>query len=327
VRSRCWLITALAFAIWTLFACAFPVRAGVATPVAPGVYLVAGATPPNAQPDGNSVILEAPQGLIVFDTGRHAEHTQHLIDFARTAGRPVGAIINSHWHLDHVGGNPMLRAAFPGVRVYASSALEGALGDFLAKYRAQLVQAIAQPGQDPAAQASMRTEVGLIDAGPALGPTDTVTASGRRSIAGRILDLHLEHGAVTAGDVWVFDRQTSVLLAGDLVTLPAPFLDTACPEHWQAALDRLARVRFKLLIPGHGAPLERSGFATYRKAFGGLLRCAASEQPKSTCIDGWIADAGSLIAAADQRYARTLIDYYLDQVLRGHADRMQKLCA
>jgi glyoxylase-like metal-dependent hydrolase (beta-lactamase superfamily II) len=327
MRSRCWLLPTCAFAAWAFLVCAFPLRAEVATPVAPGVYLVPGATPPNAQPDGNSVILEAPAGLIVFDTGRHAEHTRQIIDFAHAAGRPVAAIVNSHWHLDHVGGNPMLRAAFPDARVYASSAIFAALGDFLAKYRAQLIEAMARPGQDAAAEASLRTEIALIDAGPALGPTDTVTASGRRSIAGRPLDLNLEHAAVTAGDLWVFDPRTRVLLAGDLVTLPAPFLDTACPERWQAALDRLAHVRFKVLIPGHGAPMQRSGLTRYRKAFSGLLACAASDRPKTACIDGWIADGGALIPASEERYARALVDYYLDAVLRGHADRLAKLCA
>jgi homoserine O-acetyltransferase/O-succinyltransferase len=298
-----------------------------ATTIAPGIYLVPGATPPGVQPDGNSVIIEAPRGLIVFDTGRHAAHTQQLIDFAKAAGRPVTAIINSHWHLDHVGGNGMLRAAYPDVRVYASSALNDALSGFLARYREQLVQAVAQSDKDPAAQASMRTEIALIDAGPALAPTDVVTTSGRRSIAGRKLDLHLEHAAVTAGDVWVFDPKTHVLMSGDLVTLPVPFLDTACPQRWQAALGSLAAIKFNVLIPGHGAPMNRAGLEKYRKAFDGLLACAASEVAQPRCIDDWLRDAGDLVPEGDQRYAKALLGYYLDEVLRGHADQVAKLCS
>jgi hypothetical protein len=37
---------------------------------------------PNHQPDCNSIIIESPHGLIVFDTGRHPEDTQQLLDFA-----------------------------------------------------------------------------------------------------------------------------------------------------------------------------------------------------------------------------------------------------
>src|SRR6186997_570405 len=90
--------------------------------LAPGITLLPGHFVPGTQPDGNTIIFCAPDGLIVMDTGRHAEHTQAIIDFAKGSGLPVKAIINSHWHLDHIGGNPKLRAQFPGVRVYASNA-------------------------------------------------------------------------------------------------------------------------------------------------------------------------------------------------------------
>ena len=87
----------------------YGVCACAATLIAPGTFVVEGEATPNRQPDCNSILIEAPQGLIVFDTGRHQEHTQLLLDFARIQGRPIAAIINSHWHLDHIGGNPQLR--------------------------------------------------------------------------------------------------------------------------------------------------------------------------------------------------------------------------
>src|SRR5262249_34995749 len=102
-------------------------------PVAPGVTLIPGGIRPNRQPDGNTVIFDAPDGLIVMDTGRHAWHRQAILDFAKASGNPIAAVINSHWHLDHVSGNPALRAAYPGLKVYASNAIDAALTGFLAK--------------------------------------------------------------------------------------------------------------------------------------------------------------------------------------------------
>ena len=179
--------------------------AAAASLIAPGTYLIEGEATPNRQPDCNSILIEAPQGLIVFDTGRHQEHTQLLLDFARIQGRPIAAIINSHWHLDHVGGNPRLRAAFPDLQVYASDAINAARSGFLADYRAQLAAEIANAATKPDAQAAMRAEMALIDAGAALGPTETISASGPMTIAGRPLRVYLESHAVTAGDVWVFE--------------------------------------------------------------------------------------------------------------------------
>ena len=101
--------------------------------IVPGVTLIPGGIRPNRQPDGNTVIFDAPAGLIVMDTGRHTWHRQAILDFAKARGKPIAAIINSHWHLDHVSGNPGLRTAYPGLRVYASSAIDAALTGFLAK--------------------------------------------------------------------------------------------------------------------------------------------------------------------------------------------------
>ena len=199
--------------------------AAAAILIASGIHLIPGATTLNAQPDGNSILIDAPQGVIVIDTGRHAAHTQHVIDFAPSENRPIAAIVNSHWHLDHVGGNGLIRSSFPGVHVYATAALRGAMSGFLANYRKQLEAALGKESE-PEAAATLRTEIALIDSGPALMPTDVVESSARRVIAGRPLQLFVEKAA-TAGDLWIFDEPTKVLIAGDLVTLPAPFFPCA----------------------------------------------------------------------------------------------------
>ena len=145
-------------------------------------------------------------------------------------------------------------------------------------------------------------------------------------LAGRAFQVHLQAHAVTAGDVWLFDPKTKVLAAGDLVTLPVPFLDTACPARWQDALGTLAKQDFKRLVPGHGAPMTRGQFDTYRHAYANLLACAAGKQEKSACIDGWTRDAATLLSADDGKAAKPMLDYYLDNSLRADAARERKLC-
>src|SRR5262245_49117269 len=87
--------------------------ARAATELAPDTWLIPGATPADAQPDGNTVIIDSVPGFIVFDTGRHAAHANEILEFARQKNGPIKAIINSHWHLDHTGGNVILRREFP----------------------------------------------------------------------------------------------------------------------------------------------------------------------------------------------------------------------
>jgi glyoxylase-like metal-dependent hydrolase (beta-lactamase superfamily II) len=282
-----------------------------ASEVVPGIFLIRGGFTPGAQPDGNSVILTAPDGLIVVDTGRHVEHTQAIVDFARAAKLPVRAIVNTHWHLDHIGGNALLRREFPDLHIYASGALANARKGFLSRYRAQLEDMIKNT-PDENARKPFQSELAIIDSAAALAPDVVIASSGKQTIAGRALDVSLEQRAVTEGDVWIYDKASGVLIAGDLVTLPAPFLDTACPRRWKESLDRLARTDFELLIPGHGAPLTRRQFLAYQRAFDHLLTCAAGAAAKSTCIEGWSADIAGLTGDADPKFVAALMDYYVD---------------
>jgi glyoxylase-like metal-dependent hydrolase (beta-lactamase superfamily II) len=220
----------------------------------------------------------------------------------------------------------MLRKTYPDGRVYASGAIDDALHGFLAKYRAQLEDAIAKASEDATKTAPWKAEIALIDAGPSLAPNERISEGGTRTIAGRTFRVGLESRAVTAGDVWLYEPATRVLASGDLVTLPAPLFDTACPERWREALARLDKVGFTTLVPGHGAPMPRKDFATYRRAFGKLLDCAASEAVKATCTDNWMHDAAPLIPEADDKLARSLLDYYLDASLRVDASKKAAAC-
>ena len=293
--------------------------------LAPGVEFLPGRFVAGTQPDGNTVVLQGSSGLIVVDTGRHAGHTQGILDLATRLHAPIAAVINTHWHLDHIGGNPRIRRAHPAARVWASGALAQAQVGFLAAYRGQL-QSMIEQTTEPAARRTFQDEVALIDAGPALAPDEVVAAAGPRTVAGRALELGLEGPAVTAGDLWVLDNATGVLAAGDLVTLPVPLLDTACPQGWQAALARLATVKFTTLVPGHGRPMTRPQFDAYRAAFDALLACAASARPEQACSDGWMRDAGTLIPESDRELALMLLKYYLPSSLRAAPEKLARLC-
>ena len=157
----------------------------------------------------------------------------------------------------------------------------------------------------------------MIDDVAASTPDLRISELATIDLAGRGVSLGVERHAVTGGDVWLYDAASQVLAAGDLVTLPAPLFDTACPERWTQALDRIATLRFRWLVPGHGAPLGRGQFVIYRESYERLLRCAASKAPKLQCIDGWISDAGGLFPQEQQALARSLLSYYLDQKLRA----------
>ncbi len=289
--------------------------------LADGVYFRQGTFAPGRQPDGNSLLLHGATGWIAVDTGRHAAHAQAIVDAVRGSGRPLVAIVNTHWHLDHVSGNAPLRDAYPHAEVHASTRIEREMQGFLAAYRGQL-EALLRDRPGDAQAADWRAELARIAAGPGLFPTRPVTAPGERRIDGRTLVLGLVGDAVSGGDVWILDPSTRTLAAGDLVTWPVPFLDTACPDGWARALSALAELPFERLVPGHGEPMTRDGFERYRRAHARLLACAAEGRADAECADGWVADAdGSMPAEEAARAHQLLVDYYLPAKLRPGTSR------
>lgn len=304
-----------------------PVAAPEPREVTPGVWLIPGGIRPNRQPDGNSVIFEAPEGLVVVDTGRHAWHREAILSLARAQKKDIVAIVNTHWHLDHVSGNPDLRAAYPGLRVYSSSAIDGALTGFLRASAADSAAYLDDPKIPVETREDIRADLLTIQNGATLKPDVVISASGTTAFGGLALRVNLATDAVTAGDVWLHDPARRVAVLGDLVTLPAPFLDTACPQEWRAALDEVAATPFEVAIPGHGAPMTRAQFLLYQAAFEAFVECSGSTTTGDECAARWADSIRPLLGddALEHKRARGMAAYYVD-LLRANGGR-SKHCA
>lgn len=275
-------------------------------------WLIPGGILPDRQPDGNTVIFAGPRGFVVMDTGRHAWHRQAILDFAALRKEPIAAIVNSHWHLDHVSGNPDLRRAYPGLKVYASDAIDGALAGFLPRSAADGRRYLAEARLPAATLEDLKADLATIDNGAALRPDIVIDRSGWRYVAGLRLRVNLAANAATDGDVWLYDARTRIAAVGDLVTLPAPFLDTACPQGWRAALDQIWATPFVTLVPGHGPPMSRPQFKLYRAAFDAFVDCARSDKQAKACASGWVEAVAPLLAPGEAPRARGMAAYYVD---------------
>lgn len=84
-------------------------------------------------------------------------------------------------------------------------------------------------------------------------PTQRIAASTRIEAGGRSLQLLAFEHASAPGDVAVLDLDSGVLFAGALVSNGrVPDLHDADIDGWLAALDQLATVPYRLLVPGYG---------------------------------------------------------------------------
>ena len=185
------------------------------------VDVIRGTFSAGRQPDGNTVVLVSADGLIVFDTGRHAAHTQKIIDLAEARGQPVVAIVNSHWHLDHISGNIPLRERWPGAVVYSNDeALTDALGSFLARGLESNRKAVADPATPAGLAEDLRGDIATVEQGDKLHPDVSITANRTIDVGDYKLSLRAAKGA-SAGDIWLYE---------DAARLVAPAISSRCPR-------------------------------------------------------------------------------------------------
>lgn len=287
---------------------------------------IEGKVPQDRQPDGNSIVLEGPDDMLVIDTGRHPEHTDQIIALARARNKPVTAIVNTHWHLDHATGNARIRAAYPGAKLYASTAVEGALKGFLVRNVEQARASLDDPSVSEPRKADTRLYLNAINDPANLIPDQPVKGPMAVRLAGRELHLYLAPHAATEGDVWVYDPAGKAVFAGDLVVAPLPFFDTGCAEGWRRALAQIDQLDFQALVPGHGLPMDHAAFSRYRQAFDAFTACAESSAPVASCVALWMQKGATFVAMhPDPKYTEAALAYYVDKVLRVPARRAE-LC-
>lgn len=205
-------------------------------PLGPGVSFLPGAV--------NSVVVEG-QGsrALLVDTGLDETHARKLLRAVERAGLTPAAILNTHSHADHHGGNAFLLSRFPELPVYAPP-LEAAI------IRYPVLEPLSLWGAAPPAE--LQTKFLLAPASPAQATSPGVQTLGGVEVEllpvpGHAADMH----AVRVGEV---------LYAADALFGPEALskhpltfcADSARQKASAAALGGMAGVR--VTLPGHGGP-------------------------------------------------------------------------
>jgi glyoxylase-like metal-dependent hydrolase (beta-lactamase superfamily II) len=199
-------------------------------------------------PGGVNVgVLRGDDGrLILIDTGSNESNGKKALKAAREeAGGEVVAIVTTHAHADHFGGNAAV-VKRTGAKVYAPAFDEAFL-------RYPLLQPIfLYGGADPLD--TLRTRFLLADP----SPVDVVIAPGPLSIAGVDLEIVPLFGH-SPGQIGVL--VDDVFYCADVV-LPAATLDKyripylySVSDHLRA-LDHARSVPCRAAVPGHGAVVD-----------------------------------------------------------------------
>lgn len=187
---------------------------------------------------GNVTVIKTGEGAVVVDSMTFKFQGDNIRELAEElAGESVKTIINTHYHLDHTHGNP----AFPAdTQVIATTKT----AEYLKRCDADYFE------------------------GANGFPNKLVESETDLKIGSKTLRILTPGRGHTGGDLAVFVVEDDVLVAGDLYfNRHYPNIDIeadASVELWPDALDYLALIGAKHVIPGHGEPSDEAGMSQFR---------------------------------------------------------------
>ena len=257
--------------------------------LAEGVYAAVRKDAPGFAVESNSVFIVGDDGVIVVDAQSNLAATREtLAALRKLTDKPVRYVVNTHWHDDHVVGNQVYGEAFPGVQFVAHAATraylpekgaearrkwhEGGLAGFVQQLRDTLKSGKNSKGEplNEEQRESLASDIALgegyltvpADFRPVL-PTVTLEEKltlyqGERAV--EILYLGRGH---TSGDIVVYLPRERVVVAGDLLVWPVPFVGSEQSHvgDWGATLERLIALNPSVIVPGHGPLMRDDSYA------------------------------------------------------------------
>lgn len=278
-------------AILTL-AVAAPAAAGIpaidvtpftAREIAPEVHLLATPQDYYGPAIGNVSIVEQSDGFVVVDTGLTAGNGRTIVSYIKArSGKPVKAVVITHWHNDHPQGVSAIRDAWPNVRIIATEETKkGMLGPELgelvglepgpqyvervkklnADQQVSLDKLIADPATAPdrverakKAKSDFAVFAEHYGGTHVVPPTETFTSELRIGDPVTPVEIKFLGRANTAGDAVVWLPKQKIAISGDMVVWPTPFGFFSFPGDWLQTLGKLKALGYITLIPGHGEP-------------------------------------------------------------------------
>jgi glyoxylase-like metal-dependent hydrolase (beta-lactamase superfamily II) len=252
------------------------------TPVGPNAW-AAIHNPKAAEPAwANAGFVIGDDGVVVIDTLGSAAHATRLLSEIRMRTKlPVRFVVNTHYHLDHVGGNGVFADA--GAMVVAQRHVR----DWIHTENLRLL------GPQVTSEQKALTEAFVA---PTLGYEDSMNLYlGARRIQVRSLPGH------TGGDSIVVVPDAKIVFAGDLLFHNMlPTLIDASTQAWIDTLDLLlARNADDTFVPGHGEVGHTQDVAAFREYLAMLRRLVSEAVAQGQSGD---AAAARVMPALKEKY-------------------------
>jgi cyclase len=268
-----------------------------------GVYAAIRKEPPGLTVNGNSIFIINADDVVVVDTTlTPGSAKEELAALRRLTNKPVRYVINTHWHDDHIMGNQVYREAFPDAEFIAHARTleylpttglnnrkqamsEQGYPQFIAALRSRLEKNVSVFGGplDDEERATLASDIKIAERYMAENPKaqvilPTITLEDHLTLhrPGRTIDIRYMGRGHTSGDLVVHLPEEGVLITGDLVIWPVPYVGNpqSHPGDWSTTLEKLMALHPAVIIPGHGPVLRDD---SYLKLMAGLFASIKSQ--------------------------------------------------
>jgi glyoxylase-like metal-dependent hydrolase (beta-lactamase superfamily II) len=203
--------------------------------VGPGVY--AAIDGPDHKAGSNSGFVIGDDGVLVVDSFINADAARALIgEIHRLTSKPIRYVVNTHYHLDHTGGDQALRDA--GAIIVAHRNVRG----WVRTNNLNLLGDRITP--------ELRARIAALPLPDVVTDKDLTIWLGSRKVVVRTVLGH------TGGDLTIFVPDAEVLFTGDMLwrKIPPNLIDGSVKE-WTATDEdfiRMPDASHVTFIPGHG---------------------------------------------------------------------------
>jgi cyclase len=216
------------------------------TPVAEGVYMLAGA-------GGNMGLSAGADGVFLIDDEYAPLTAKIKAAVAAISDKPIRFILNTHWHGDHTGGNKDMGEAGVLIIAHENVRVRMSTEQFIEAFKLKVAPAPLK---------------GL--------PLVTFDSAVTLHMNGD--EIHAQHlpPAHTDGDSIISFRHANVLHAGDLFFNGTyPFIDTSSGGSLEGMIADADKILTMVddhtkIIPGHGPLGDRASFKAFRDMLAGV---------------------------------------------------------
>jgi cyclase len=247
------------------------------TKLADGVYEIRHPDAPDTFPQSNTTVIIGDNEVLVVDsTYLPSAAKEDIAQIKQWTNKPVRYLLNTHWHFDHTMGNAAYAEAFPGLLIVAQRETRNSSVGFNPGWfqrfpgRADTFKKYLETGKDgngnPLSEQDRKDYQQAIDGiAPVWAEYKNLKDRYPNVVFDQEMDIDLGNREAqlkflgrgnTMGDAVVYLPKEKILVTGDLLVHPIPYLGGGFPADHLATLRNMALMDVQTFVPGHGDVLH-----------------------------------------------------------------------